>query len=159
MNPPTLTQMWILLAFHLLFLLYICNFYWAKLTEGNVRFNYSISDIWAAIMALAPTLLVACNLIRNDSSGSAPFLLVTLFATSQLAGIFIGRVDYLYDCRLTNLPDDRWSSAWCILIGGVLCGFLIMSAFAIAMLLLPLTLCCILAFGIPGMTRRRITKE
>jgi len=72
-------------------LFWLCRWYWrrfCRLTKQDV-FHYRKTDIWAVIVGLTPTYIVAANAFRGDS---VPLFFALLCACTQLAGAFMGRL-------------------------------------------------------------------
>jgi len=132
-------------SFYFALLSIIAHDYWRRFKEDGAAkaFNFRITDIWAGIVALTPTFLIASFMIaendhrgwqRGDEFGTT--LLLIFLAGSQIVGLLIGRVHI-------ELPPHRgartaWASAISIVAGGLI-GLLIPSAFIIAALY-PVTL-------------------
>ena len=126
--------------------------YWRRFKEDGAAkaFNFRITDIWAATVALTPTFVIASFIItendhrgwqRGDELGTTALLLV--LAGSQVVGLLIGRVH-------VELPPHRGARSACAsaisIVAGGLIGLLFPSAFVFVALypvLLPLFLVAI----------------
>lgn len=107
------------------------NHYWQKFRLLNRRFNYRITDIWAAMLGLSPTMIMAA--IVNEQKLSPKDLIFWITGTIALAivqigGLAAGRMDI--EIRESELgPVNAMSSAISIVTGallGLLFGFILL---------------------------------
>lgn len=86
--------------FHLACLFFLCLRYWRNFRSAHPerRFNYRITDIWAAMAGLTPSLALIAFIGRmraheaaHDAEGLT--MIAALLASSQIAGLFIGRLN------------------------------------------------------------------
>jgi hypothetical protein len=110
---------------YLSLLLGVSVYYWNRFKKlgANKTFNFRITDIWAAMAALAPTITTVSiilkeNEVRGWQSGDAYGMAVLLIflGVSQIVGLFLGRIHI-------ELPPNRgaqsaWESAVSIFTGG-----------------------------------------
>ena len=76
------------------FLYFVVRHYWRRLKKAtNAKaFNYHISDIWAAMLALTPTFVVIAIAAENSRGEIVWVALASIMFSAQLSGIVIGRV-------------------------------------------------------------------
>lgn len=114
------------------FLFFVARHYWRRFKKegaGSKTFNYRITDIWAATLALTPTLLILSFLIKGIEARSLPpgddygFAMLVLFlGGGQLTGIFVGRI--CGDLPLWGGRRTDWDSASLIVAAGFMGVFL-----------------------------------
>ena len=100
--------------------------YWNRFKEMKRRFNYRITDIWAATLALSPTLALAAYVAKPDpeASSDSTGLLFWICAVIglglfQVVGLAAGRMDI--EIRERELgPVTAGSSAISIVTGAIL---------------------------------------
>ena len=143
---PSVLAVWILIALYLLYLLYICRDHVMRLHATGWNVNYGISDIWASIFGLTPTLLLIGALPKVDASHEA-YLLLIFFGCAQLVGMFIARVDYLTQCNLDHVREQTLESAGNILVGAIFFSVGLLAGFAVAFFLLPATVAYLVCYG------------
>ena len=94
--------------------------YWSKFRLLNRRFNYRITDIWAAMFGLAPTMLATANLheLSQAFQFSNGVIYVIGVAFFQIAGLAAGRMDLEIREHEPEIgPITAWSSAVSIVAG------------------------------------------
>ncbi len=97
--------------------------YWLKFRLLNRRFNYRITDIWAAMVGLVPTMLAAGNLHELGEAFriSNALIYVIGMAFFQVAGLAAGRMDLEIREQEPGIgPITAWSSAVSIVAGALL---------------------------------------
>ncbi len=99
--------------------------YWNRFKVLKRRFNYRITDIWAATLCLTPSLALAAAAIdvHGDNRINVEFARFLICAASGLAvylvvGVVIGRLNIEFRERELG-PITDWSSAVSIVTGGV----------------------------------------
>lgn len=132
------TRYYIVSIVYALGLVFIAFHYWKRFKKESAAgcFNFRITDIWAAMAAIAPTFFIVTVLIEeNESRGwqrgdllSVAILLLVL-GVSQLVGLFVGRIRIELPPR--SGARTAWESAVSIVAGGLL-GLLFSFAFALA---------------------------
>ena len=119
----------LLLSFVLIFV----GHYWSTFMASKRRFNYRITDIWAAMAGLSPSMICIALLskhIETHGSGDERTHFYTggliIIAVFQVAGLIVGRIDI--EPRERELgPITAWSSALSIFTGafvGILMGLM-----------------------------------
>jgi len=107
------------------FLYYVSRYFWRRFkNEGkNTKtFTYRITDIWAAMLALTPTLALIGLCAQNHGENYSEWgLLATTMLSGQLIGIFIGRTSGTQPEKIQN---NALASAVLIIVAGVLGLFL-----------------------------------
>ena len=112
----------------------ICAFlfvriWWTRFKRLNRRFNFRITDIYAAMVGLAPTMgIIALFDSINRSSEpvfvihigrSAQILTIASMAIFQTAGLVVGRLDL--ELREGELPTiTAWTSAISVVTGALI---------------------------------------
>ena len=137
---------------YLVCLALICRKYWRNFRRANRNkpFNYRITDIWAAMAGLTPSMaLIAAHYRAGVLSEPGPFwTLASLLAISQIAGLFIGRVHI-------EIPPHRgaknaFDSAVSIVTGALL-GILILVFLPVALVICLGTLALLFSVPVLGM--------
>ncbi|HYG73860.1 MAG TPA: hypothetical protein VEK08_02415 [Planctomycetota bacterium] len=81
--------------------------------SGSKKISFRITDIWAAMVGLTPSLLLATGFsgARMESETLVLAVLVYCLASGQLAGMFVENLDP---------SSSAWTSAMRILVGAML---------------------------------------
>lgn len=99
---------------------------WRELKTRGHKFNYTITDIWAAILALTPSILLTTRLITTFEVSMAFVLL--LFGTGQCIGIIAGKIKSTLDHpRSSNLTSAIHILKYSIGCGGLVVGLFVFS--------------------------------
>ncbi len=109
-------------------LLLICRRCWrdySRLT-GQTRYKYRITDLYAFVIGMTPTMLAArylSDLKPNPEQGLAMVLLIVAMAAAQVSGMFILSLEYYNrhdkSADAANpLKVSAWRSAMLIVLGG-----------------------------------------
>ena len=130
-----------LMAFGLTLIIVFCflHGYWLRFQAVGHPFHYRITDIWAAMAGIAPTLFAAANLEEwrpvfhcNLFTGIAAIVTLGLF---QIAGLAAGRMDLETRQNEAKVgPVTAWNSAISILTGAYF-GLLLSAPFALFVVL------------------------
>lgn len=74
--------------------------YWLQFQRVGRRFNYRITDIWAAMLGIAPSIVAATVFLSSTESPNfrweqarGPLLSIVALAVFQIAGLAVGRID------------------------------------------------------------------
>jgi len=122
MNPQSSFALGVAGVVYILFVYYVCRCEWRVFLScsSKKKFNYHITDMWAAIAGLTPSLAIAAY-VFNHAMGSETVILCYMLSTGQIAGAFCGRLRYLQ----SGSVDDAWPSASMILMGALLGAFFV----------------------------------
>ncbi|HYG76821.1 MAG TPA: hypothetical protein VEK08_17590 [Planctomycetota bacterium] len=140
--------MWVIIlfsAFYLAVLVFAARHYWRAYKQNcpGRTFNYHITDIWAAMLALTPTLLLIKEVLAANPMmfWEENLFLGALIGAGQIAGLFVGRIHI--ELPPYNGAISAWDSAISILTGallGAVAPFACIVAAAILIAFWPLTL-------------------
>jgi uncharacterized membrane protein YjfL (UPF0719 family) len=115
--------------------------YWGRFRKLDRKFNYRITDIWAAMIGLAPTIalftLILSEAERPDFSlennwGGVAMLIALL--TFQVAGLIAGRVNI--ELPPHSGAQSGWESGISIVTGALLGMLALALCFPVMMILL-----------------------
>jgi len=81
------------------------------------KFNYHITDIWTAIIALTPSLAIAAYAIQHES-GPEAMLFCVMLVVGQIAGAFCGRLRFLESGNADSARASASMILTCALLGG-----------------------------------------
>src|SRR5262245_58545957 len=82
-------------------LLLIARYYWKRFKQDGAAkaFNFRITDIWAAMAGLSPTIVIASLMLEDSMKAGfnvrdilGTLFIVALLWFGQVAGCFVGRV-------------------------------------------------------------------
>ncbi len=96
--------------------------YWRRFSALHRRFHYRITDLWAAVIGLFPTIISAAKIAEYDirDHGLAySIVVVVCVGIFQITGLIAGRLDI--DIRTPSSAVTAWASAVSI-VTGALCG-------------------------------------
>src|SRR6185369_848511 len=101
-------------ATHVLFAFCICRREWQcfRVRRPERRFNYHVTDLWAAIVGLTPSIMAVAYVCQGRAT-ALEALCCSMLPLSQIAGVFCGRLHFLAD----EIDDAAVPSAGCILTG------------------------------------------
>jgi hypothetical protein len=123
--------LFLFILFVLIFAALFVAHYWVQFVALKRRFNYRITDIWAAMAGLSPSMIAVSMFsesfkqnglkTENMQLGLAAIIVLSIF---QIAGLIVGRIDI--ELREKELgPITAWTSALSIFTGafvGILAG-------------------------------------
>jgi hypothetical protein len=143
-------------VFWILFILFwgLCWAYWLRLCirtlQKKCRISFYITDIWAAMLALAPSYFIiqAFRLRSVHHREIQLIVFLILFILSQCLGIVMGRLISV-PRELDRMPARSRQAVW-ILAGGLLIGpfilLLSVSLFSVSIFCPPLGIALLLLF-------------
>lgn len=84
----------VIIAYYVLLLAF--GLYWWKkfrLQRASTPFNFHITDIWAAMLGLVPSMLIAANAMKDWEKGVVGAFagLLILIVPAQILGLIVGR--------------------------------------------------------------------
>ena len=96
--------------------------WWSNFRKLKKKFNYRITDIWAATAALTPTLWFAGEYARQAPGAkpeAATVMLLIVIVGFQVAGAIVGRLDL--EIRKSEFPEPTaWQSAVSTFSGAII---------------------------------------
>lgn len=120
---------------------------WLYVKLGRRPFNFFITDIWASMLGLAPSIWFAVHMTKGDNAAHAiNWLHAGSLVLCQILGQIAGRLAPI--SREGESAPRRLDQFICVAAGGLFGAMLSYVAFGLAQVVSRGAGCCLLAFGL-----------